>query len=77
MLLSSLMGSIKSVQRGTIYTGPGYGSATISPVNLAKSELRLLGYSAGTWAYLLLVNTTTVSASSDGSYVSWELTEWN
>ncbi len=59
-------GVIKSVQRGTIATN---GTATITPVNILKSEVDWLGTTDGAAeisfrrsAYLTLTNATTVTA---------------
>lgn len=86
-------GGIKSIQRGviTINGGGATGSATITAVNTAKSELRLLGiggYSNDTGngtplpGRIQLASGTSVTFNSpltaaSTSYVSWELTEWN
>lgn len=74
-------GGIKSIQRGVITLTGGAGTATISPVNTNKTELRHLGSqsgSAGTGnGTLVLTNSTTVTAASSYATgtVSWELTE--
>ena len=82
--------AIKSIQRGTVAIANGgvSGSVTISSVNTAKAELRLLGGTAqdrGTGSYfaapkISLTNSTTVSASfgTETNYgqISWELTEY-
>lgn len=88
------MRAIKSIQRGTITTttsgsSPTTGSATISAVNTAKTELRFLGSNtngAGNMSdssyRIALTNSTTVTATAaagnDGitQNVSWELTEY-
>ena len=81
---------IKSIQRGTVTVANGgiSGSVTISSVNTAKAELRLLGGTAqdqGTGNYfatpkISLTNSTTVSASfganTNYGQISWELTEY-
>lgn len=86
---------IKSIQRGVINifngTGTATGSATITAVNPAKTELRLLGYhgyrtdTGGLWnepASVRLASATSVLAqrftNSDviSTSVSWELTEY-
>lgn len=79
---------IKSIQRGTItVTSASSATATITSVNTAKCELRMLGYgvdSPGDHQYvprLTLTNSTTITATrnvSDGisTTVSWELTEF-
>lgn len=76
--------AIKSIQRGTILVN-GSGTATISTVNTAKTELRMLGFSVnGTTLNLILprialTNSTTITANTNGGgetcTVSWELTE--
>lgn len=76
---------VKSIQRGTIaFSGSNSGAtATISAVNTAKSELRLLGNARDNSfaCYLQITNTTTIDATRIGnsgvSTVSWELTEFN
>lgn len=79
---------IKSIQRGTVQiTGTNTtGTATVTAVVMANSELREVGQtvstgSAGSLAYIVLTNTTTItatraSASSGTTTVSWELTEY-
>lgn len=43
--MAGLVVSIKSMQRGTVsVTSSGSGTATISSVNMAKTELRFLGF---------------------------------
>ena len=77
-------GAIKSIQRGTITATTGGATATITPVNTAKTELRFLGGSGtdgtsqGIVPRLVLTNSTTITAttSSGTGVVSWELTEW-
>lgn len=72
---------IKSIQRGVISAA----TATITSVNTAKTELRLLGQTAGTSANydnvsrIVLTNSTTITKASDqglGQGLSWELTEY-
>ena len=83
-------GGIKSVQRGksTLATSAQSWTVTISAVDPAKTELRLLGYTTApadpqVWpSRIELTNATTITvtraASSAGpSTVSWELTEHN
>lgn len=87
-------GGIKSIQRGaiSIVGGPAVNSATatITAVNPAKTELRLLGFNGpndpatAVGCRVELTNSTTVTAhrSSSSPYscthnVNWELTEWN
>lgn len=83
-------GGIKSIQRGVMTfpsTAAGTATATITAVNTAKSELRLLGVSSngGTAAdqvlRISLTNSTTITATKEGASsqpsLSWELTEWN
>lgn len=79
---------IKSIQRGTISLQPSDAAktATVSAVDVAKSELRFLGVRGETdlphsLVTLVLTNPTTITAtrSKSGTYpvaVSWELTEW-
>ena len=78
-------GSLKSIQRGTIsMVGQYNGTATITAVDTAKTELRLLGvYNATTINDLtqaVLTNSTTVTVTrgtvSGTSVASWELTEY-
>lgn len=76
--------AIKSIQRGTISINAS-GTATISSVNTAKTELRMLGFSVnGTTLNSLipriaLTNSTTITANTtsggETATVSWELTE--
>ena len=78
-------GGIKSVQRGksTLSTSGNSWTVTISAVNPAKTELRLLGYTAdpAVWPpHIELTNATTITgtraaAGSTPITVSWELTE--
>lgn len=83
--------TIKSIQRGTITlptsgtSGSETSTATISAVDTAKTELRMLGQKNGQDslrydAYLELINSTTVRATSywgtAGHVASFELTEW-
>ena len=80
-------GGIKSVQRGksTLSTDANSWTVTISAVNPAKTELRLLGYSTdpAVWPpHIELTNATTITAtrfvsSATHTTVSWELTEHN
>lgn len=79
--------AIKSIQRGVIAMSAGSttGTATITAVVTAKTELRMLGFSTGgpdnTFSpRLSLTNTTTITATKtsttvSGTDVSWELTE--
>ena len=84
--------TIKAIQRGviSIAAGAASGTATITSVDTAKSELRFLGGSgydvSGTVATVprvVLTNATTVTATvinanaTGGLSASWELTEWN
>lgn len=85
--------SIKSIQRGTITVASATSAtATITSVDTAKSELRMLGETMSTAASIgalatnfvriSLTNATTItatriSAAADATIVSWELTEWN
>ena len=80
-------GGIKSIQRGKSIAPTNVNSwtVTISAVNPAKTELRLLGYTAdpGAWPpHIELTNATTITvtrAANNGAQatVSWELTEHN
>lgn len=75
---------IKSIQRGVIsVTGTGnVATATISEVNVAKTELRYLGMTGTLNVLLTLENSTTVKltrptpGASSTSEASWELTEY-
>lgn len=78
-------GSLKSIQRGTIsMVGTSNGTATITAVDTAKTELRLLGvYNTTTISDLtqaVLTNSTTVTVTrgttSGTSVASWEVTEY-
>lgn len=80
--------AIKSIQRGTIaISSATSNTATITSVDTAKTELRVLGYtvnSAGDQQYVprvVLTNATTITATrvandSISTTVSWELTEY-
>lgn len=75
-------GGIRSTQRGLIVI-PGTdltATATISAVDVSKSQLRLLGTASNGVADIALTNSTTITATRNGSSVanrlSWELTEW-
>lgn len=85
-------GGIKSIQRGvsTLTSIPLVQSlnVTVSSVNTAKSELRLLGVATndpngqGSTAYIQLTSATNiyiarVSIPNCDVTVSWELVEWN
>ena len=80
-------GGIKSIQRGksTTATSENSWTVTISAVNPAKTELRLLGYTAdpAMWPpHIELTNATTITVTRFVSgvthaTVSWELTEHN
>lgn len=87
-------GGIKSIQRGVAFSSydgytPQITNVTISSVNTAKTELRLLGWRWQNESVYInveplieLVNSTTIritraSGNHAGVYVSWELTEWN
>ena len=75
---------IKSIQRGVIKMNAATATATITAVDMSKTELRLTGYRTATLEMLPTValtasNTITATrneASTGGSYVAWELTEW-
>ena len=81
--------TIKGIQRGTIAitNGNSSGTATISSVTTAKTEIRFLGGSGydGSAIYvprIALTNSTTITATfpstaSGTITVSWELTEWD
>lgn len=79
--------AIKSIQRGVITLSGGSGTATITSVNTAKSELRYLGMKTNVAAdmtlslmQVVLTNSTTITATIHGGggspTVSWELTEY-
>lgn len=77
---------IKSIQRGVILifngSGTATGTATITSVNVAKTELRFLGHYGADFAALTLENSTTIRATRTTNsttmqtYVSWEATEY-
>ena len=78
--------AIKSIQRGVILMSlSNTTDVTITAVNVAKTELRFLGSTAGAGttdylAYVKLTSSTTVTAqkgfnNSSNTSVSWELTE--
>lgn len=79
---------IKSIQRGVItMADPATAAtATIQAVNTLKTELRFLGTSSNSgtsnagFGKVVLTNSTTVTASRDGTNgncsISWELTEY-
>ena len=80
-------GVINSIQRGTIAVANGTSSntATITAVVVANTELRQLGQttaaaSTNDMVYLVLTNTTTITATRVGTSgvttISWELTEY-
>ena len=91
--VSSRMGSIKSIQRGTISLSSTVASAiaTITAVDTAKALLTYLGTRAGAgsgnggaeWAVTLaLTNATTITAQRDGPngiaiVVSYQVVEFN
>lgn len=76
--INPLPGAIKSIQRGT---GTCATNVTITAVNLAKSELRVNGWSRGgvnpCEVRAVLSNSTTIaSAGNDVSATfAWEITE--
>jgi hypothetical protein len=83
----SLFGSIKSIQRGTVTAnGATTGTATITSVNTAKTELRYLGFSSASAildrinSRIDLTNATTVTltkaTASDAATASFEVTEF-
>lgn len=72
---------IKSIQRGVIVMSALTGTATVAAVNVAKAELRVLGWDNSTQGVrIALTNSTTITAtivsSAGTTNVSWELTEW-
>lgn len=76
--------AIKSIQRGVMTTIGGSGSATVTAVNMSKTELRYTGGSdasgIGTgMPRLTLSNATTITAVGGGGgspgSAGWELTE--
>lgn len=78
--------AIKSIQRGVITISGGSGTATITTVVPAKTELRYLGMKTSSAAdmtvslmHLVLTNSTTITATTNSAggfpVVSWELTE--
>lgn len=83
--------TIKAIQRGviSISTGDTSATATITAVDMAKTELRFLGGSGfdasvtiAAVPRVVLTNTTTVTATLNTNAgailnVSWELTEYN
>lgn len=85
------MPSIKSIQRGTItITQPSTSAtATITAVDVSKTQLRYLGgsrenvdSSISIIPRIVLTNSTTITATSNVSpfstlSLSWELTEYN
>jgi len=87
--ITSRMAAIRGIQRGTITIASSQttGTATITSVDPAKTELRWLGASSaisGEAAYrnrITLTNATTITATratstSDSVVISWELTEY-
>ncbi len=86
--ISSRLGSIKSIQRGSITLTGTYNTATVTAVTTAKAMLMFLGArSTDTFGEntgectLELVNSTTVAAERETSggtaYVHWQLVEFN
>ena len=79
-------GVINSIQRGTIAVANGTSSntATITSVDVTKSELRVLGQGmsggGGNDGYIVLTNATTITATrattAGITTISWELTEY-
>lgn len=78
---------IKSIQRGVIAMGGALtttATATITAVDMSKTELRVTGFRLGTidaFPTVMLTNSNTITATrgnntSAASYVAWELTEW-
>ncbi len=63
-------GGIKSIQRGT----SSANTVTISAVNTAKTELRLLGVT-NAFQMIDLTNSTTITRTGGTGSWSWELTE--
>ena len=83
-------GGVKSVQRGKsiLSASANSGTVTISAVDPAKTELRLLGYTTDSadpeaWpSRIELTNATTITVTRhvtgvSHTTVSWELTEHN
>lgn len=82
------MRAIRSIQRGEItLTTLTTGTATVSSVNTAKSDLTYLGCTANgsavqTIVRIVLTNSTTITATRanvgapDTSVVSWQLVEY-
>ena len=80
-------GGIKSIQRGTLTlpAGNAGGSASISSVDTAKTELRMLGFSTASigttdgYPRINLASSTVINATRSGTgadvLISWELTE--
>lgn len=76
--------SAKSIQRGVITVGIGTtATATITAVDVTKTELRFLGGNTGggnNSGNAVLTNSTTITADNTGGSgspkVSWELTEF-
>ena len=74
--VTTRLGSIKSVQRGTIVvtlsSGAGSNTASIASVTTSKSIIECLGvtpdsaYSSTAWGRLVLTNGTTVTANAVG-----------
>lgn len=81
-------GVLKSVQRGTITLGPAANSntATITAVNMAKTELNWLGLEtddatgSDQFSEVVLTNATTITAtritSTGTTIISYEVVEW-
>lgn len=79
---------IKAVQRGVVYFGTdSLKTITITAVDPAKTELRLLGWTGSgaaspvDGATVELASATSIKVGRNGNSgpntVSWELTEWN
>lgn len=72
---------IKQVLRGTvnIANGASTGTATITAIDLQKSEMRWLGVKVGAVGYIELTNATTITATRQGTsgaeVFSYEITE--
>ena len=81
---------LNSIQRGTVAIASGASSATatISAVNVAKTELRFLGGSGTSGGSIMgtprieLTDSTTITVTIPSTAdltltISWELTEWS
>lgn len=82
--ISQFFGANKPIQRGVIVLGVGNatGTATISAVVTANTQVKYLGWSGSVLnetPYIILTNSTTITATRVGTTnattVSWELAE--